>query len=39
MGAGEHPRPSRNRIGDLMLWEFQAIVEEQKAEPQIKNVA
>jgi transposase len=28
-----------NRIGELMPWEYQAIVEEQKAESEAKNVA
>tara|TARA_R110002126_G_scaffold141869_3_gene287056 strand:- start:910 stop:1125 length:216 start_codon:yes stop_codon:yes gene_type:complete len=28
-----------NRIGELMPWAYQTIVEEQKAEPEAKNVA
>jgi transposase len=32
----DHPA---NRIGELMPWEYHAIVEEQKAEPEAKNVA
>jgi transposase len=32
----DHPA---NRIGELMPWAYQAMVEEQKAEPEAKNVA
>ena len=32
----DHPA---NRIRELMPWAYQAIVEEQKAEPEAKNVA
>jgi transposase len=32
----DHPA---NRIGELMPWEYHAIVEEQKAEPEAKYVA
>lgn len=32
----DHPA---NRINELMQWEYQAIVEEQKAELEAKNVA